>query len=75
MDPRAFIRIYEALTRRIEDGTLPPETRLNIGDLADEFDVSRDTVQRAIGMLHDDGKVERWPGLGWYVLGKPQEDR
>lgn len=29
--------------------------------------VSRDTVQRSIHMLSDDGKVIRWPGLGWYV--------
>jgi DNA-binding GntR family transcriptional regulator len=41
---------------------LPP-----IGRLADEFEVSRDTVQRSIQMLSDEGKVTRWPGLGWYV--------
>ena len=35
--------------------------------LADEFEVSRDTVQRSIQMLADEGKVTRWPGLGWYV--------
>jgi DNA-binding GntR family transcriptional regulator len=33
--------------------------------------VGRDTVQRAIGMLADEGKIVRWPGLGWYVQGKP----
>jgi DNA-binding GntR family transcriptional regulator len=70
MDPRQFVRIYEALSARIDSGELPPETRLNIGGIAAEFGVSRDTVQRAIGMLAADGLVERWPGLGWYVLGK-----
>ena len=52
---------------RLGDGTLPAGTRLNIGTIADEFDVSRDTVQSAIGLLADDGLVERFPGLGWYV--------
>ena len=65
-----YRRIHEKLSRQIADGTLTPETRLNIGALADEHDVSRDTVQRAIGLLADDGLVERWPGLGWYVAAR-----
>ena len=24
-------------------------------------------MQRSIQMLSDEGKVIRWPGLGWYV--------
>jgi DNA-binding GntR family transcriptional regulator len=70
MDPRQFVKIYEALTARIDSGELPAGTRLNIGGIAAEFDVSRDTVQRSIGMLADDGKVQRWAGLGWYVTGE-----
>lgn len=68
-DPRLYMRIHAALAERIADGTLPPGTRLNIGLLADEFDASRDSVQKAIGLLADAGLVERWPGLGWYVAG------
>lgn len=33
----------------------------------DEFDVSRDIAQRAVQILADEGKVIRFPGLGWYV--------
>jgi DNA-binding GntR family transcriptional regulator len=62
--------VHAVLSQRIADGTLPPGTRLNIGQLADEFNVGRDTVQRVIGMLADDGLVQRWPGLGWYVNSK-----
>jgi len=69
VDPRLYIRIHAALSERIADGALPPGTRLNIGSISDEFDASRDTVQRAITMLADAGLVERWPGLGWYVKG------
>lgn len=62
-----YRRIHADLSQRITDGTLAPQTRLNIGAIADEYDVSRDTVQKAIGMLAEAGLVERWPGLGWYV--------
>ena len=64
------MRVYAQLKARIASGQLPPDTRLNIGLLADEFDVSRDTVQKAFGMLESDGLIERYAGLGWYVAGQ-----
>jgi DNA-binding GntR family transcriptional regulator len=67
VDPRLYMRIRGVLSRRIADGTLPSGTRLNIGTIADEFDVSRDTVQHAIGLLAGDGLIERYEGLGWFV--------
>ena len=68
VDPRRYRQIYADLAARIDGGTYPPGSPLpTIGLLADEFGVSRDTVQRSIQMLADDGKVTRWPGLGWYV--------
>jgi DNA-binding GntR family transcriptional regulator len=67
------MHVYTALTARIDGKELPPGTRLNIGLIADEFGVSRDTVQRAIGMLADEGKIIRWPGLGWYVQSGPAD--
>jgi DNA-binding GntR family transcriptional regulator len=68
VDPRRYRQIYAELSARIAGGAYPPGSPLPpIGRLADEFEVSRDTVQRAIGKLSDEGKVTRWPGLGWYV--------
>ena len=68
VDPRRYRQIYAELSARMDGGTYPPGSPLPpIGRLADEFKVSRDTVQRSIQMLADDGKVTRWPGLGWYV--------
>jgi DNA-binding GntR family transcriptional regulator len=66
-DPRRYVRIHADLAARIADGRLPPGTLLNIGLLADEHGVARETVQRAIRMLADDGLVTRYPGLGWQV--------
>lgn len=66
-DPRAYMRVYAQLKAGIESGALAPGARLNIGLIADEHDVSRDTVQKALGLLESDGLVERYAGLGWYV--------
>lgn len=71
-DPRAFMRVHAQIRARIGDGRLAAGARLNIGLIADEYDVSRDTVQRAIRLLADDGLVERWPGLGWFVAEKEE---
>lgn len=70
-DPRAYMRVYAQLKAQIQAGTLAVGARLNIGLIADEHDVSRDTVQKAITLLERDGLVERWPGLGWYVADQP----
>jgi GntR family transcriptional regulator len=66
-DPRRYVRIHAELSARIADGRLPPGSLLNIGTLADEYDVARETVQRAIRMLEADGLVTRYPGIGWQV--------
>ena len=66
-DPRAYMRVYAQLKAQIEGGELAAETRLNIGLIADEHDVSRDTVQKALQLLEQDGLIERYAGLGWYV--------
>ena len=68
VDPRRYRQIYAELSARIKGGTYPPGSPMPpIGRLADEFEVSRDTVQRSIHMLAEEGQVTRWPGLGWYV--------
>ena len=68
VDPRRYRQIYAELSARIRGGTYLPGSPLPpIGRPADEFGVSSDTVQRSIQMLPDEGKVTRWPGLGWYV--------
>jgi DNA-binding GntR family transcriptional regulator len=66
-DPRAYMRVFTQLKAQIEAGTLAVGARLNIQRIADEHDVGRDTVQKAIGLLEEVGLVERWPGLGWYI--------
>jgi DNA-binding GntR family transcriptional regulator len=66
-DPRRYVRIHADLSARIADGRLPSGTVLNIGQLADEHGVARETVQRSIRMLADEQLVTRYPGIGWQV--------
>lgn len=68
-DPRPNRRIYAALSKRIGDGTYPPGSRLNVGLLADEFEVTRTTIGKSVRLLEADGLVELFKGLGWYVTG------
>ncbi len=72
-DPRRYVVIYTALKARIGNGTYPPGTPLPLTrTLMDEFQVSRDTVQRSLRMLADENLIVRWPGLGYYVAGEPR---
>lgn len=66
-DPRQYVRIHDLLSRKITRGELPPGTRLNVGQLADEYDVSRPTIAHALRLLADEGKARRYPGVGWIV--------
>ena len=73
-DPRPSRRIYAEVAKRIERGTYPPGSRLNIGLLADEFDVTRTTVAKALRLLEADGLITLYQGLGWYVQEPPPGD-
>lgn len=66
-DPRLYQRIYAEMSARIDSGSWPSGTRINIGALADEFAAGRDSVKHALALLGAEGRVQRWPGLGWFV--------
>ncbi|WP_406167448.1 winged helix-turn-helix domain-containing protein [Streptomyces canus] len=69
---REVTRIVDVLLSRIADGAYPPGTTLpSQRDLAAEFSVSRDTVQRALRGLAMEGYVESRQGRGTRVLGPP----
>lgn len=47
----------------LHEGTLPVENALAL-----EFGASRNTVREALGLLRDEGLVERVPGIGTFVV-------
>ncbi|MFF9811747.1 GntR family transcriptional regulator, partial [Streptomyces coeruleorubidus] len=73
---KEFGRVLDTLRTRIADGTyalksqLPPQRKL-----AEEFDVSRDTIQRVLRELITDGWVESRRGSGTTVVHSPIHSR
>jgi biotin operon repressor len=69
---REFHRVAEALRVRITDGTYPLRSFLpSQRDLAEELGVSRDTVQRVLRELVDQGWIESRQGSGSRVVKAP----
>jgi GntR family transcriptional regulator len=54
---------HQVLAEAFPRGHLPPEPQL-----CRDFDVSRNTVREALGLLADEGLVERLPGVGTMVV-------
>ncbi|WP_308122056.1 winged helix-turn-helix domain-containing protein [Streptomyces sp. TRM70350] len=66
---REFQRVSDELRARMTDGTYPLRSFLpSQRNLADEFGVSRDTVQRALRDLADEGWIESKQGSGSRVV-------
>ncbi|MER5199446.1 winged helix-turn-helix domain-containing protein [Streptomyces sp. NPDC002755] len=67
---REFHRVADALRSRMDDETYPVRSFLpSQRDLAAEFGVSRDTVQRVLQKLAEEGRIESRQGSGSRVLG------
>lgn len=66
---REYLRVAERLRVRVTEGTYPLRSFLpSQRDLAEEFGVSRDTVQRALQELKDEGWIESRQGSGSRVV-------
>ena len=70
--PPKYAVLVNAVQQRIEDGTyrpgeaIPSETQLMA-----EFNASRPTIVRALGILQQDGWIESQQGKGRFVKGRP----
>jgi DNA-binding GntR family transcriptional regulator len=67
-----YSQVINAIKRRIENSSYPPGTLLpSEHQLADEFDVSRPTIVKALGALRQDGWIDTQQGKGSFVRGRP----
>ncbi|WP_457099860.1 GntR family transcriptional regulator [Microbacterium sp. P5_E9] len=57
--------VHAVLQLAIMDGTIPPDERLNAGELARRFSVSPTPVREALARLESDGLVEKHPLKGY----------
>ncbi|MGW0227392.1 GntR family transcriptional regulator [Actinopolymorpha singaporensis] len=68
-DPRPpYVQIADDLRAAIDADELKPGDRLPAGrELAAEYGVAAMTVQHAIRLLRDEGRVQTWQGRGVFV--------
>ncbi|WP_433117245.1 winged helix-turn-helix domain-containing protein [Micromonospora sp. CA-246542] len=60
--------LLDDLRGKIKDGTYPPGSQLPSGRaLADSYDVSHSTIQRAVATLREQGVLVGRPGRGVFV--------
>jgi GntR family transcriptional regulator len=70
--PPKYAVVVNAVQQRIEDGTYAPGAAIpSETQLMAEFDTSRPTIVRALGILQQDGWIESQQGKGRYVKGRP----
>lgn len=63
-----YMRVYQQLRDRIEQGSLAPGARLETEmELCEQFQVSRETIRRALSLLETDGLITRKVSLGTFV--------
>ena len=71
-DPRIYVRVLLRVREEIADGTLRPgEPTPTIDAFCRQFGCTRQTVSKALNLLTEEGLLVRYPGLGYYVVGKP----
>lgn len=65
--PRTVLadRVYAALTALIMDHAIPPDSRVNIEEIARTLDVSPTPVREALARLESDGLVAKEPLRGY----------
>ncbi len=64
------------LRKAIAAGKYPPGTATpSITTLSQEYGHARQTCSKALGVLVKEGLLIRYPGLGYYVAGKPGASR
>ena len=63
-----FQQIADTLSHRILEGKLLPGDRVpSVRDLAEEFEVNRNTLLRTYTLLSDAGIIENKRGVGFFV--------
>jgi GntR family transcriptional regulator len=70
--PAKWVQVLTALQQRIEDGSYPAGQPLPTeAALTEEFNVSRSTILKALGVLRQDGWIESQQGKHHMVRGVP----
>ncbi|MCY6355184.1 trehalose operon repressor [Clostridium sp. ZS2-4] len=64
-----YLSIYNEIINEIKNGKIKPGVKLSSeNDLMQEYNVSRDTVRKALNLLEQDGYIQKIKGKGSFVL-------
>lgn len=64
-----YLAIYNEITSKIENGKIEPNAKLSSeNEMMQEYDVSRDTVRKALNLLERNGYIQKIKGKGSFVL-------
>lgn len=67
-----YLQLATLFRNRISSGEWAIDARIpNVEDLANEFQVARGTIREALGVLAEEGLVERFRALGSFVRKSP----
>jgi len=67
-----YLRVADALRQQIKRGELRPGDQVpSANELAERFNVGRNTASRAIQVLKQEGLVVTQRGWGTFVAGEP----
>lgn len=70
------MQLAAVLRKEIAAGTYPPGSATpSITTLSQEYGHARQTCSKALGILVKEGLLVRYPGLGYYVAGKPGDPK
>ncbi len=70
------MQLAAMLRKAIAAGTYPSGTATpSITTLSQEYGHARQTCSKALGVLVKEGLLVRYPGLGYYVVGRPGDAR
>jgi len=66
-----YLRVKRHILDRLREGTLLPHDKLPTErELTDSFDVNRNTVRHALGILEREGLIYRSGRKGWFASGR-----
>ena len=70
------MQLAAVLRKAIMAGKYPPGTATpSITTLSQDYGHARQTCSKALGVLVKEGLLTRYPGLGYYVAGRPGDPK
>ncbi|MEV1199474.1 winged helix-turn-helix domain-containing protein [Microbispora rosea] len=70
-----YLQLADILRERITSGEIPPGRRVpSQMELEQEFDISRNTIKKALDVLKREGLLETAPGRGLFVRAQDAEN-